>query len=117
MGKPTVHRKHMPQRTCVACRQVGDKRSLVRVIRSASGEIEVDETGKKAGRGAYLCRTRRCWQAALKGRLLDRALRVRLTDEEVARLGRYAESLPENGLGAAAPGSGAPMGPQGGSEG
>jgi uncharacterized protein len=86
--------KHIPQRTCVGCRQVRDKRTLIRVLRSALGEIEIDETGKQAGRGAYLCRDRICWQAALKGRRLDAALRVRLTQEEMSRLEDYAGKLP-----------------------
>ena len=90
-----MRRKHVPQRTCVGCRQVRDKRDLVRVIRSSTGEIEVDTSGKKAG--AYLCCTRSCWEIALKERRLDHALRVRLTREEMARLQEYAQTMPVAG--------------------
>jgi len=94
-----MRRKHVPQRTCVGCRQVRDKRTLIRVIRSSTGEIEVDTTGKKAGRGAYLCCNRPCWEVALKERRLDHALRVRLTHEEMDRLQEYAQTLPVAGGG------------------
>lgn len=76
-----------------------DKKSLVRVIRSTTGEIEIDTTGKRPGRGAYLCRNRACWDAALKERRLDRALRVRLTEEEMTWLKEYAQGLPMAGDG------------------
>ena len=92
-------RKHIPQRTCVGCRQVKDKRELVRVIRSSAGAVEVDESGKQPGRGAYLCRDLACWEAATKERQLDRALRVRLTQEEMARLREYAKTMPMAGDG------------------
>jgi predicted RNA-binding protein YlxR (DUF448 family) len=66
--------KHVPQRTCVACRQVNAKRGLTRIVRTPLGTVEIDETGKKAGRGAYLCRTRDCWDNALKKKSLEYAL-------------------------------------------
>ena len=86
--------RHIPQRTCVACRQVGDKRSLIRVIRTPQG-VRVDPTGKQSGRGAYLCHDRRCWDKALKAKLLDRALKTTLQDEELAALRTYAATLTE----------------------
>lgn len=76
-----------------------DKRTLIRVLRSTTGEIEVDTTGKKAGRGAYLCPRRTCWEAALQQRRLDHALRTRLTDAEMARLEEFAQTLPVPGEG------------------
>ena len=60
--------KRVPQRTCIACRKVEGKRSFVRIVRTTSG-VEVDVTGKKSGRGAYLCSSRQCWQIALRTRL------------------------------------------------
>ena len=63
--------KHVPQRTCVACKTTGAKRGLVRVVRLTDGSVEVDESGKKSGRGAYLCRTTECWDKALKSKLLE----------------------------------------------
>lgn len=88
-------RKHVPQRTCIACRQVRGKRELVRVVRTPDGGIEIDETGKKAGRGAYLCRSNPCWEQALKKGALDRALKTTVTAEDRERLREYALRFPE----------------------
>jgi predicted RNA-binding protein YlxR (DUF448 family) len=85
--------RHVPQRTCVACRTTGAKRGLVRVVRAADGKVEVDETGKKPGRGAYLCRTRECWDKALKGKVLEYALKTAITAEDKAALQTYAATL------------------------
>lgn len=80
-------------RTCVACRETKPKRELVRVVLLPDGTIEVDETGKQNGRGAYLCRQRSCWQTALKRGSLKHALRIQPTPEALASLEAYAESL------------------------
>lgn len=87
--------KHVPQRTCIACRSHDAKRGLVRLVRTPEGTVEVDETGKKNGRGAYLCRTRECWEAGLGRRALDNALKMQLEAENRARLKSYGETLPE----------------------
>ncbi|MCD6286089.1 MAG: YlxR family protein [Anaerolineae bacterium] len=91
-GQPK--RKHVPLRTCVACRETKPKRELVRVVLLPDGTIRVDETGKQNGRGAYLCRQHSCWQKALKQGSLKRALRTQLTPEAFAALEAYAGSLP-----------------------
>ncbi len=85
--------RHLPQRTCVVCRETTGKRGLIRIVRTPEGVVEVDETGKKAGRGAYLCRRRECWQEALRKDRLARALRVRLWEADRERLRAYAEEL------------------------
>jgi len=90
-----VGRKHIPQRTCITCRQVKDKRELVRVVRMAEGCVDVDETGKKSGRGAYLCRSAPCWRQALEKDALNRALKMSLTIEQKAELRKFVTSLPE----------------------
>lgn len=87
--------KHVPLRTCVACRTTGAKRGLVRIVRTPQGGVEVDPTGKAAGRGAYLCQRRECWQEALKREGLARALRVQLWDADKDRLKTFAEELAE----------------------
>ena len=87
--------KHVPLRTCVACRTTGAKRGLVRIVRTPQGSVEVDPTGKAAGRGAYLCRRRQCWQEALKKDALARALRVKLWDADKEALRAFAEQLGE----------------------
>jgi len=68
--------KHVPQRTCIACRRADAKRGLIRLVRTPEGRVEVDPTGKRNGRGAYLCHDPACWDAALKRRALERALRT-----------------------------------------
>jgi len=85
--------KHVPQRTCVACRTTGAKRGLVRVVRGTDGSVSVDETGKKSGRGAYLCHDRECWDKALKSKVLEYALKTAISIEDKAALMAYADDL------------------------
>jgi predicted RNA-binding protein YlxR (DUF448 family) len=87
--------KHVPLRTCIACRQTNAKRELIRVVRAPDARVQLDPKGKLAGRGAYLCRDRKCWEQALRSRKLDMALRTILTDEDVAALRTFAATLPE----------------------
>jgi predicted RNA-binding protein YlxR (DUF448 family) len=77
--------RSVPQRTCVACRTVREKRELVRLVRTKEGKVEIDTTGKKEGRGAYICPDRACWEKALQGQRLERTLRAGLTrvDKEI----------------------------------
>ena len=85
--------KHMPQRTCVACRTTDSKRGLVRLVKTAEGAVQIDETGKKPGRGAYLCKTRECWDNALRGKVLEYALKTAISMEDKAALQAYAAGL------------------------
>lgn len=64
-----------PIRTCIGCREMSDKKTLLRIVRTSHGEVRVDKTGKAAGRGAYLCGDQNCVKAAIKHRKLSRALR------------------------------------------
>lgn len=93
---PTRH-KHIPTRTCVACRNSLPKRELVRIVRTPEGQIMIDPTGKKSGRGAYLCRRRNCWEQALKNKNLEYALRTTLNDAERDELIAFAGSLEQEG--------------------
>jgi len=86
--------RHVPERTCVACRTQRPKRALIRVVHTLEGAVVVDETGKQKGRGAYLCRQQSCWDKALKQGSLDRALRIPLTPEMMAELRAFAATLP-----------------------
>ncbi len=86
--------KHIPERTCIGCRETRPKRELVRIVRNTTGAVEVDPTGKKSGRGAYLCRAKGCWEAALKKERLDRALGINIAQEKRRELAQYAEMLP-----------------------
>lgn len=90
-----------PQRTCVACRSTGDKRGLLRVVRTPDGAVAVDPTGKRAGRGAYLCNKAECWRNAIKKGRLDAALKVTLSPDDKLRLTEFATTIevgPSTGL-------------------
>ncbi|HLA05973.1 MAG TPA: YlxR family protein [Anaerolineales bacterium] len=93
MSKKPVHRvKHVPQRTCVGCREVLPKRKMVRIVRTAE-EVQVDPTSKLAGRGAYLHDRRACWERALNGSLAH-ALKTTLTSDDRSRLEDFMNALP-----------------------
>jgi hypothetical protein len=88
--------KHIPQRTCVGCRQVQGKRQLVRVVRQADGHVRLDVTGKAPGRGAYVHATGECWHNALSGGRLAHALKLdRIEETDRAELQAYAATLPK----------------------
>jgi predicted RNA-binding protein YlxR (DUF448 family) len=91
--KRTGRRRTVPQRTCVGCRTVTSKRAMVRVVRTPDNTVEIDPSGKRAGRGAYLCQQRSCWETALKRRSLERALKTTLDDPAKAALAENAEIL------------------------
>lgn len=78
--------KKVPMRMCVACREMKPKKELIRVVRTPEGDVVADETGRKNGRGAYLCRSEACLNKALKTRALDRALEQPLTEAAVDAL-------------------------------
>ena len=92
--KPVQRVKHVPQRTCVGCREVLPKRKMVRIVRTAGG-VQVDPTSKLAGRGAYLHDRRECWERGLRGPLAH-ALKTTLTSDERARLEDFMNTLPAN---------------------
>lgn len=93
-GKPVKPPKHIPQRTCVGCRTVLPKRTLIRMVRNQDG-VQVDPTGKLAGRGAYLHNRRTCWENGLRGPLAH-ALRATFTAEESQYLQQFMLSIPED---------------------
>lgn len=74
--------KKVPMRMCVGCREMKPKRELLRVVRSPEGEISIDVTGRKPGRGAYVCRSAECLRTAIKQKQLERAFACAL-DERV----------------------------------
>lgn len=87
--------KHVPQRTCIACRKVDAKRGLVRLVRLPDEHIAIDATGKRAGRGAYVCRERGCWVTAFKRKAIERALKIaQIAPEDAALLHHYHLDLP-----------------------
>ena len=72
--------KKIPQRQCVGCRTMKDKKALIRVVRTPEGQIVLDATGKKSGRGAYLCPDPACLKKARKSRALERAFSLEIPD-------------------------------------
>ena len=85
--------RRQPQRTCIACRQTTGKRDLVRLVRTPEGEIFPDPTGKKPGRGAYVCARQECWLKALADGRIGRALKAELSAADRARIQAYAAEL------------------------
>lgn len=77
----------------MACRQVKAKRELVRLVRTLPGDIEIDTTGKKEGRGAYLCPTLSCLEKALQGKQLEHVLKSQLTPANRERLTKSGQEL------------------------
>ncbi len=77
MQKP----KKIPQRQCVGCREMKEKRELIRVVKSPEGEIALDFRGKKPGRGAYVCPNAECLKKARKSRSLERAFSAAIPPE------------------------------------
>lgn len=94
MVKKAVKRvRHIPQRTCIGCRETLPKMTLIRIVRTAE-RVEIDSTGKLAGRGAYLHNKRSCWERGLKGPLAH-ALKVDLTAEQLEVLKTFLAALPD----------------------
>ncbi|MEG0832947.1 MAG: YlxR family protein [Oscillospiraceae bacterium] len=73
--------KKVPIRMCTGCRESKPKKELVRVVKSPDGEISVDLTGKKSGRGAYLCKNAKCLEKARKIKSLERAFECAISDD------------------------------------
>lgn len=86
-------RGHVPLRTCVTCNTSADRRDLVRLVRTRYGSVEVDETNRMPGRGAYLCRRQICWGSALKKNRLEHKLRGRLSTEDWVTLKNFAQHV------------------------
>ncbi len=78
--------KKVPQRKCVGCNEMKDKKALLRIVRSPEGEISLDLTGKKNGRGAYVCPDAACITKAVKEKRLERALEKPISEEVYKQL-------------------------------
>lgn len=92
MVKNQKPKKHVPQRTCVGCRSVQEKRSLIRIVRSSIEGVRIDPRGKLPGRGAYLHDNPVCWKKGLKGSLAQ-ALKTTLTKDELELLNDFMQTL------------------------
>ena len=89
MGAKKLRHKHVPQRTCIACNQKKEKRKLNRLVFTHDEGLVLDSSGKRDGRGAYICAKPACWNLATKSKLLDRSLRIDISDAEKNSLEEY----------------------------
>ncbi|MBQ8182408.1 MAG: YlxR family protein [Clostridia bacterium] len=72
--------RKIPMRKCLGCNEMKPKRELIRAVKSPEGEISLDLTGKKSGRGAYICPDKACFDKARKGKRIERALDTKIPD-------------------------------------
>ncbi len=72
--------KKIPMRKCMGCNEMKPKKELIRAVKSPEGEISLDLTGKKSGRGAYICPDKKCFQKARKGKRLEKALETAIPE-------------------------------------
>ena len=88
-----------PQRTCIGCREVAGKRSLVRIVRAAAGGVAVEPGGERLpGRGAYVHKNRACWEPALQGATIGKALRMSPDSGIIEGLRGQLETISDSGL-------------------
>ena len=85
--------RKIPMRMCVGCREMKEKRDLIRVVRSPEGAVFLDPTGKKSGRGAYVCRNAECLKRAIRQKQLERQLEITLPEETVSALNEEMAAL------------------------
>ena len=89
--------RKIPERQCVGCQEQKPKRSMLRIVLTGDGEIMVDPTGKKAGRGAYICPQRLCFDQAKKRKALDRGLKTSVGSEIYDQLLVMVEAREDRG--------------------
>lgn len=85
--------KKIPMRQCVGCGEMKSKKELLRILRTAEGEIVLDATGRKNGRGAYLCFSEDCLQRAIKAKGLERSFQMKVPPETYERLKKEFEQI------------------------
>ena len=83
--------KKVPLRKCLGCDEMIGKKGLLRIVRSKEGEISLDLTGKKSGRGAYICKDIQCFEKARKRKAFERSLKCKIPEEVYDRLQREIE--------------------------
>jgi uncharacterized protein len=93
MAPTGARSRHVPQRTCIGCREEGERWGFVRIVRTPEQRVVIDPGGKANGRGAYLHRTFECWEKALKGGSISHALRISPAKEDVEALRAFGAGL------------------------
>lgn len=84
-----------PMRQCIGCREMKEKRELMRILRTPEGELTLDVTGRKNGRGAYLCRDFQCFVKARKAKALERSFQMSIPQDVYESLEREWEGFAE----------------------
>ncbi len=87
--------RKIPMRQCIGCKEMKSKREMIRVLRTTENEIVLDDTGRKNGRGAYLCKDPACFQQAVRSRGLERSLKTAIPAEVYESLEKEIEKLAE----------------------
>ena len=90
-----VQAKKVPLRKCTGCQEMKSKKEMMRILRTAEGEIALDTTGRKNGRGAYVCRSMECFEKAVKSKGLERSLKCRVPEEAYESLKKEIELFEE----------------------
>ncbi len=85
--------KKIPLRQCIGCGESKNKKEMIRVLKTPEGEFTIDATGRKNGRGAYLCRSMECFEKAVKGKGLERSFKMAIPKEVYETLQKEMEEL------------------------
>lgn len=78
--------KKIPKRMCTGCMEMKPKKELIRIVRTKEGEVSIDFTGKKAGRGAYICKNIECLEKSVRAKRLTKSLETDISDEIYSKL-------------------------------
>lgn len=85
--------KKIPLRQCIGCREMKSKKEMIRILKTAEGNILIDATGRKNGRGAYLCSSKECLKKAIKSKGLDRSFKMEIPQSVYEELEKEMETL------------------------
>ena len=89
-----IKKRKTPLRICIGCQEKMPKKELVRVVRSPEGNVVLDLTGKKSGRGAYICPREDCFKKAVKGKRLEKNLQQPISDELIVEISEVLKKVP-----------------------
>lgn len=88
-----MKQKKIPMRMCLGCQEMKPKRELIRIVRNKENETSVDFTGKKSGRGAYICKSITCFDKARRGRKIEKAFEASISEDIYDILRRQLEEM------------------------
>ncbi len=86
-------KRKIPMRKCTGCEEMKNKRDMIRVLKTSEGEIVLDVTGKKNGRGAYLCFSKECYEKAVKNKGLERSLKTNIPQDVYETLAKELDAI------------------------